>query len=568
MRRSLRHSGRLLQVVAVVCACVALRAVAGPVWQTNGAPVCAVSGVQETPNLASLGADGMIVVWADRRSEEYDIYAQRMDARGAEVWAAGGVAICTATYDQQFPAVVPDGSGGAIVVWQDGRLGDDGLEIYAQRVRANGTTVWQADGVPVCTHLAGLTDPPTAFSHVVTSGGSGGAIVAWRDTRTDPVIGNTEIYAQRLDSNGAPLWTLDGVKLLGFGAQKWATRNPVIVPDGSAGAVVLWQDARNAQASANDLYAQRVTAAGTVQWAVNGVVVCNAASDQGYPGIVSLGGSAVVVVWEDRRSGNYDIYAQKLDAVGAAQWNANGRLVCDSANDQRTPRVVGDGAVGVITAWTDKRASSVYTDIYAQKLDANGAPVWNSGGVAVCLAAGSQTRIRMSAGDAGSALLSWMDTRGEATTAVYDLYSQTLDANGSLRWMAEGLPFAALAGTSQRMQQATGDGMGGLYVVWEDDRNAGDWDIYAQRLSPHTPVSGIVESKGRPDGMLISLPARVVTAAFDGYFYIQEPDRSAGIKIVSPEAVSPGDLVTVAGTIQTDSERYISASFVSKITAP
>ena len=118
------------------------------------------------------------------------------------------------------------------------------------------------------------------------------------------------------------------------------------------------------------------------------------------------------------------------------------------------------------------------------------------------------------------------------------------------------------------MQQATGDGTGGLYVVWEDDRSAGDWNIYAQRLSPHTPVSGIVESKGRPDGMLLSLPARVVTAVFDGHFYIQEPDRSAGIKIVSPEAVSPGELVMVAGTIQTDSERYIAASFVSKITAP
>ncbi|MBK7367644.1 MAG: hypothetical protein IPJ04_06935 [Candidatus Eisenbacteria bacterium] len=48
---------------------------------------------------------------------------------------------------------------------------------------------------------------------------------------------------------------------------------PVSVPDGSGGAIVLWSDLR---AGNYDLYAQRVSAAGVPQWTANGVVVCNA----------------------------------------------------------------------------------------------------------------------------------------------------------------------------------------------------------------------------------------------------------------------------------------------------
>jgi len=47
-------------------------------------------------------------------------------------WLYNGVALCTASGDQQHPAIVSDGSGGAIVTWMDSRSGN--LDIYAQRV--------------------------------------------------------------------------------------------------------------------------------------------------------------------------------------------------------------------------------------------------------------------------------------------------------------------------------------------------------------------------------------------------------------------------------------------------
>lgn len=531
-------------------------------WQSNGVPVCVVTSAQESPYSVGVGSGESIIVWADARGLDYDIYAQKLDADGQSVWADGGVKICGADYDQQFPAVVGDDAGGAIVVWQDGRLGDDGLDIYAQRVLSNGTVAWQTDGVPVCSHISGLTDPPMTFSHVVVGDGSGGVIVAWRDTRNDPINGNTEIYTQRLDGNGTAKWTLNGVKILGFGTQKWSTRNPIIASDGSGGAAIAWQDARTSATTGNDIYIQHITAEGSTTWTGNGVVVCDAIGDQGYPDIVDLTSGLYAIVWEDKRSGNYDIYAQLFDSSGLPQWGTNGLLICNGINDQRTPRVCSDGANGIIAAWTDKRGSTLYTDVYAQRIDPSGSFLWDNQGTAICTANGSQTRIRMVPSVSGLTFLTWMDTRNETISAVYDIYGQMIDSTAAPKWAVAGIPVSTITGSNQRMHQGATDGCGSICVVWEDDRNAGDWDIFSQKLSPWVSVTDITGAVSQSAGAPISIPARVVTGSFSGFFYVQEPERFAGIRVESSQSFVPGTMVTISGVMESGLEPYIKASLI------
>jgi hypothetical protein len=67
----------------------------------------------------------------------FDIYAQRISSSGAIQWSADdGVAICKAGYSQWHPTIISDGSGGAIITWQDGRSGN--YDIYAQRIYKDG----------------------------------------------------------------------------------------------------------------------------------------------------------------------------------------------------------------------------------------------------------------------------------------------------------------------------------------------------------------------------------------------------------------------------------------------
>ena len=86
-------------------------------------PVCAAAGAQENPQIVSDAAGSTFITWQDARAGEYDIYAQRMTSSGGAQCTPNGFAICTAADEQSFPALAVDGSGGAIVTWQDFRNG-------------------------------------------------------------------------------------------------------------------------------------------------------------------------------------------------------------------------------------------------------------------------------------------------------------------------------------------------------------------------------------------------------------------------------------------------------------
>jgi len=62
-------------------------------------------------------------------------------------------------------------------------------------------------------------------------------------------------------------------------------------------------------------------------------------------------------------------------------------------------------------------------------------------------------------------------------------------------------------------------------------------------------VSSIVEAKGLQDGVYVALPARPVTAAFSGFFYLEDPSRICGIRVVSGTAVTPGLSAVVTGKL-------------------
>ena len=157
------------------------------------------------------------------------------------------VPLCTATGDQTYPQSVLDGAGGVIVTWQDDRSGDTyPTDIYAQRISADGTPQWTADGVALCT-ATGFQQNPT-----IVSDGVGGAIVAWSDNRGP----STGIYAQRVTATGAVRWATNGVALCTAVGARWATPS---VSDGAGGAIATWEDHRNGKA---DIFAQRVGPAG------------------------------------------------------------------------------------------------------------------------------------------------------------------------------------------------------------------------------------------------------------------------------------------------------------------
>ena len=437
-------------------------------WQPGGAPVCTAANSQFLPVIVSDGAGGSIIAWSDYRDggpTDNDIYAQRVDANGAPQWTAGGVALCTAPQgDNTYVAITSDGAGGAIVAWQDSR--GSGLHlIYVQRVSAAGVPLWTADGVAI--------SADTSVFPTIVSDDAGGAIVAWTDYRSG---GN--IYAQRVSAAGAPQWTANGVAMTHAGGLYGPLGIAKIGSDGAGGAIVTWPDIRFGAA---DIYAQRVSATGVPQWAPDGVALCTAADWQTYPTIVPDGAGGAIVTWQDERnrvappplSGYPDIYAQRVDATGAPQWTADGVALCTAENDQTYPTIVSDGAAGAIVAWSDTRSAP-----HAQRVSAAGAPQWTADGVALSTSPDPETMPRIASDGAGGAIVTWSNLR---VPAGGEVHAQRVSAAGAPQWTADG---ARLNPTAARglYPAIVSDAAGGAIVTWFEDRNAQQFDIYAQRV--------------------------------------------------------------------------------------
>lgn len=82
--------------------------------------------------------------------------------------------------------------------------------------------------------------------------------------------------------------------------------------------------------------------------------------------------------------------------------------------------------------------------------------------------------------------------------------------------------------------------------------------------TPASIAPSIAAAKALPDGIgVLITSAKVVTAIFPGAFYIEEIDRSSGIRVASWEPVVRGQLVSVSGRLATRrGEREIVASSI------
>ncbi|MBL0176603.1 MAG: hypothetical protein IPP94_15285 [Ignavibacteria bacterium] len=379
-----------------------LSASGATVWSASGIEVCGGEGAQRRPSLAPDGAGGVIVVWDDTRNVEADIYAQRIDSSGRHCWSPTGVPVCIAPWAQQYPQVVTDGAGGAIVFWQDGRT--PGYDVYAQRLSASGAALWTDNGL-----LVSGTSRRCILSRALPDG-RGGAIAVWEDGR-NPQNGG-DLYAQRVNDAGATVWPPSGVPVCTAGSTQ---RAPRMVSDDHEGAIIAWQDARGGALS--DVYAQRIDSAGQARWLTNGIGVCLLPEQQGPPEIASDLRGGAIISWRDERfSYAPRLYAQRVNAAGNALWQADGIDVCPAAQFADKHRMVSDGAGGMIAAWQDGRGGSTNLNIFAQRVDSNGVQLCGATGILVAGAYQNQHDVCLLPAFNQGCIALWEDERNSATS--------------------------------------------------------------------------------------------------------------------------------------------------------
>jgi len=411
-------------------------------------------------------------------------------------WPQFGRALSATPSVQRGPTSVPDGAGGAIVTWVD--LRSPPVFIYAQHVLATGEVDagWPPNGRPLLTNPLAFTDPlETQGSASIVSDGAGGAVVAWED---GPTTGNErDIYAQHVKASGAVDggWPANGRALcVANGLQG----SPRIVSDGVGGAIVTWQDGRNAPGDLADIFAQHILASGVVDpnWPVNGVALCTAPRAQIGPRIIEDGLGGAIVAWFDARSTvtGEDVYAQHLLGSGAVDpaWPVNGLALCTAPGTQVASGIATDGTHGAIVTWSDARDG--ISHIYAQRVLPSGAiaPGWPINGRAVSTSGADERSPDLVSDGAGGAVISWEFAR----EVRHNMRAQHVLASGILdpAWPDSGVALSVADTTEQDHAAIASDGAGAAIVTWQNNVV----DIFAQHVLASGALDPAFPRQGRP----------------------------------------------------------------------
>lgn len=482
----------------------ALDTVDGPAahagWIFDGTPACTNANLQQNPVIVSDGVGGAIIAWTDFRSGGGDIYGQRFDANGTPLWTADGVSICTASGTQSKPTAARSGTG-AVIAWMDQRTSGASDDIYAQRIDGSGVPQWTTNGVPLATGAADQFDPRLQGDLASRVVDLPGFYVVYDNINAD------EIWAQRVDVTGSGLWspaTTGGVRVSLFGGASSRLLTGVTSDGGAAlalvvGLVATWTELTTG-ATVTDVRVNRVNSSGLRQWNPD-VSVSPLAVAQSEGSVAQVGTQTTIVAWKDARNADTDIYAQRIDGSGNRTWLSDGVPVCRAVGAQSRPLVVASTAGTAIVVWLDARSGT--GQLYAQRLDANGQPQWGGivpDGIALCDNVISQTNHQVASDGAGGVIVVWEDHRG----ATVDIYAQRVDVNGNRLWGFNGVPVSTAAGP-QVLPQLVGDGSAGAIVAWQDERTGGD-DIYAVRSLDAINVVGVPEAA--PAGPRVELVSR------------------------------------------------------------
>lgn len=377
------------------------------------------SGDQTNPAMSIDGSGNFYFVWEDDRvGSNGKIYGQKYDDTKNNVWPDDDITIETAN-NRSNPVIVSDLAGNQYIAWDDGSTGN--RDVYYVKYGPGGTELW--GGAKKLNTEAGSKDQTNPKIALTEFGTNSTSTVVWQDNRAN----NLDIYAQKYYEDGEPVW-IDGTKerLINSDGTNTDQYDPQVVTDTDDNIYIVWTDERNGN---QDIYAQKYNQDGEKQW-LNDIQVNNNSSENQYsPAIAIDSSNNLYITWTDERNVNKDIFAQKIDENGVRDviWNDNKKINTDSTTTNQSESSIAINNTGdIYIAWTDERNGD--EDIYAQKYDTNGNPIWPT-----------DTRININTGNSsqsdpqitinptdGTAYVTWNDNRN----GEFDVFASPIEPYG------------------------------------------------------------------------------------------------------------------------------------------
>ncbi|KPJ61434.1 MAG: hypothetical protein AMJ46_01740 [Latescibacteria bacterium DG_63] len=390
-------------------------------------------------------------------------------------------------------------------------------------------------------------------------------VVVWSDARS----GYSAVHGARVTTSGDVL-DRDGFCISSAPGEDY---DVAIAFDGT-NYLVVWSDSLNDN---SDIWGARVTPSGTVL-DPEGIAVSTAPRKQSSPAI-AFDGANYLVVWEDTRSGNSDIYGARVNVSGAVLDPA-GIALSRQTHDQCIPDLAFDGTnylviwqsfrqagsdicgvrvnpygivldrdiIGIATGWYYKKSPAiafdgtnymvvfhVCQDIVSLLVNPSGG--LESYGVEIPTATDELGGLAL-VFDGTDYFLTWADS---TETTGYNVHGARVSTSGILL-DPESIGISVVR-AAQILPAIAFDGANHL-VVWEDARN-GSHDIYGARISSS---GSVLETQGfLVSAISNSQSAPSMASNGSDYFVVWEDFRGDGACIHGTRVSASGDVLDPAG---------------------
>ncbi len=249
--------------------------------------------------------------------------------------------------------------------------------------------------------------------------------------------------------------------------------SPSVAFDGT-NYLVVWED-HLSRADTSNIYGARVTQTGQLLDTA-GLPISNAAYYQSHPSI-AFDGTNFLVVWQDDRGGNLDIYGTRISQMGQVLDTA-GIQISTEVDDQASPAIIFESSAYFVV-WQDSRnrMGTDTSDIYGSRVTPSG-QVLDPAGIQISNAIETQVSPSV-AFDGTNYLVVWQDTRTLIDSS--DIYGARVTQSGQVL-DTTGIPISTTA-YNQYLPVVAFDGTNYL-VVWETDhRYSRVFEIFGSRVS-------------------------------------------------------------------------------------
>lgn len=321
----------------------------GTTWQANNIRLntdTPGSNNSSGPQIACDNGGHVYVVWQDRRSGSYDIYANHSLNYGVS-WQANDYQLSThnpGSGNSYSPDIDCNENGNIYVTWYDNRNGN--YDIYFSHSTNYGMS-WDSANIRLDTDGAGSY---SSYHPKISSDSGGHVYVTWRDYRN----GGTDIYFNRSGDYGNT-WMAADIRLNTDPVGANYSFNPEIANDDPGHVYVTWYDGRNGNF---DIYVNISEDYGN-SWQNTDTRLDSDEAGQNksyHPQISTNNNGKVFVTWYDNRNGGYDIYANFSEDFGI-NWSYDIRLGSDEPGSAYAyyPSIYSDNANNGYIVWYDSQ---------------------------------------------------------------------------------------------------------------------------------------------------------------------------------------------------------------------